>query len=140
MRNNFYVYFDPTDNGRALLLPWGADDVFNDRVISTKFTGLATYTVGELSRRFSRIPEMNARFVEELEWLLDEVWDEDALLASIDRYAAQTRAAEVNDQYEETVTQLRAWILGREEQLRSMLTDGLPANNAWSGSCFSVGG
>jgi spore coat protein H len=140
MRNNFYVYFDPTDNDRALLLPWGVDDVFSDRVISLKHTGLAMFTVGELSRRFSRIPEMNARFVEELEWLLDEAWDEATLLASLNRYAAQVRASEQNDQYEEVLTELRTWILGRDEQLRGMLVEGLPENVGETGSCFALGG
>ena len=27
-RNNFYVYFDPTDAGRAVFIPWGADKTF----------------------------------------------------------------------------------------------------------------
>jgi spore coat protein H len=137
-RNNFYLYFDPTDDNRGVFLPWGADQVFVDSAAGSQGTGLATFTIGELSRRFSRVPELNEWFLAELERLLDEVWDVDTLLANIDRYAAQTRAAEQNDLYEETLTQLRTWIQGREEQLRSMITEGLPANLEETSACVQI--
>ncbi len=137
-RNNFYVYFDPTDDNRAAFLPWGADQVFVDGAVGSQYTGLATFTIGELSRRFSRVPDLNAWFLEELEWLLDEVWDVDVLLASIDRYAAQARAAEQNDHYEEALMELRTWIQGREQQLRRTITEGLPPNLEESSACVEI--
>ncbi len=56
--------------------------------------GIRVYAVGELSRRLSRIPAAAAAFGAELKRLLDEVWDEAALLASVDRFAAQVRSAQ----------------------------------------------
>jgi spore coat protein CotH len=140
MRNNFYVYFDPTDSHRAVLLPWGADNVFSDAVKNQELTGLQKFTIGELSRRFSRIPEMNARFLAELERLLDEVWDQTAILASIDRYAAQVSTAEENDKFDDKLTPLRAWVQGRDRQLRDLLAEGLLENAAETDSCISLGG
>jgi spore coat protein CotH len=136
MRNNFYVYFDPTDNHRAVLLPWGADNVFSDVEKNTELEGLQKFTVGELSRRFSRIPEMNARFLAELERLLDEVWDETAFRASIDSFTAQVITAEEDDKFEDELTSLRAWIQGRDQQLRELLAEGLLENAAETDSCI----
>ncbi len=139
MRNNFYVYFDPTDNHRAVFLPWGADNVFSDVEKNTELEGLQKFTISELSRRFSRIPEMNAHFLAELERLLDEVWDETAILASINSFAAQVITAEENDKFEDELTPLRAWIQGRDQQLRELLAEGLLENAAETDSCISFG-
>jgi spore coat protein H len=140
MRNNFYVYFDPTDNYRAVFLPWGADNVFSDVEKNTGFEGLQKFAIGELCRRFSRIPLMNTRFLAELERLLDEVWDETALMASIDNFAAQVVTAEENDQFEAELASLRSWIQGRDQQLRDLLAEGLSENAIETDSCIWLGG
>ena len=46
-RNNFYLYSDPSNDNKAVFLPWGPDR-FTDR-------GAALFVYGEIPRRLSRI-------------------------------------------------------------------------------------
>ncbi len=128
-RNNFYVYFDPTDADRAVFIPWGADKTF---IADTSFDG---YLTADLPRHLSRIPAMATRMENELERLLDEVWDESALLESIDRYSTQVKSAEQDDGYDTEVEVLRAWVRNRPDQIREMLRVGLPAGGEKSLPC-----
>ncbi len=79
--NNFYVYLDP---GSELLsfVPWGADAVFEDP--STP----AVFVNGRLANRLWNLPEVRVAYIERMGELLTTVWDEDALLAEIDRMEA----------------------------------------------------
>ena len=128
-RNNFYVYFDPTDADRAVFIPWGADKTF-----LSDFS-LDGYLTADLPRRLSRIPAIATRMENELERLLDEVWDEAALLESIDRYSAQVKSAEQADDYDIKVEALRTWVRSRPDQVRKMLRLGLPVGMEKSLPC-----
>ena len=119
-RNNFYVYFDPTDAGRAVFIPWGADKTFLGDF------NLDGYLTADLPRHLSRIPAIAARMENELERLVNEVWDEAALLGSIDRYSAQVKCAQQENDYDTKVEALRTWVIGRPNQVREMLRLGLP--------------
>ena len=118
-RNNFYVYFDPTDADRAVFIPWGADKTFIGDL------GRDQYLTADLPRRLSRIPAMATRMENELKRLLDEVWDEAALLKSIDRYSTQVKCAQEDDDYDTKVEALRTWVRSRPDQIREMLRIGL---------------
>ena len=128
-RNNFYVYFDPTDGDRAVFIPWGADKTF---IADSSFDG---YLTADLPRRLSRIPAMATRMENELGRLLDTVWDETALLRSIDHYSAQVKSAEQDDNYDTEVEVLRAWVRNRPGQIREMLRVKLPAGGEKSLPC-----
>ncbi len=119
-RNNFYVYFDPTDAGRAVFIPWGADKTFLGDF------SIDGYLTADLPRRLSRIPAIATRMENELERLLIEVWDEDAILESIDRYSEQIKHAQQDDDYDTKIETLRAWVRSRPNQIREMLRLGLP--------------
>ncbi len=119
-RNNFYVYFDPTDAGRAVFIPWGADKTFLGDF------SIDGYLTADLPRRLSRIPAIATRMENELERLLIEVWDEDAILESIDRYSTQVKSAQQDEGYDTQVEALRAWVKSRPDQVREMLRLGLP--------------
>ena len=131
-RNNFYVYFDPTDADRAIFIPWGADKTFLSDF------GLNRYLTADLPRRLSRIPAIATRMENELERLLDEAWDEATLLASIDRYSAQVKSAEQTDDYDTKVEALRTWVKSRPDQVREMLRLGLPAGMEKSLPCTNA--
>ena len=118
-RNNFYVYFDPTDAGRAVFIPWGTDKTFLGDLSPNQ------YLTADLPRRLSRIPAIATRMENELERLLDEVWDEAALLGSIDRYSTQVKCAQQDDDYDTKVEALRIWVRSRPNQVREMLRVGL---------------
>ena len=128
-RNNFYVYFDPTDAGRAVFIPWGADKTFLGDF------SLDGYLTADLPRRLSRIPAIATRMENELERLLDEVWDEAVLLESIDRYSAQVRSAQQDDDYDTEVESLRTWVRSRPNQVRERLRLGLPVGMEKSLPC-----
>ena len=128
-RNNFYVYFDPTDAGRAVFIPWGADKTFLSDF------GLNRYLTADMPRRLSHIPAIATRMENELERLLDEVWDEAALLESIDRYSTQVKSAEQADDYNTKVEALRTWVKSRPDEVRETLRLGLPVGMEKSLPC-----
>ena len=84
------------------------------------------YLTADLPRRLSRIPAMATRMESELERLLNEVWDEVALLESIDRYSAQVKSTEQADDYDTKVEALRTWVKSCSNQVCEMLRIGLP--------------
>ena len=128
-RNNFYVYFDPTDADRAVFIPWGADKTFLGDF------SLSGYLTADLPRHLSRIPATATRMENELERVLDEVWDEAALLESINRYSAQVKGAQQDDDYDTKVEILRTWVRSRPNQVRETLRIGLPVGMEESLPC-----
>lgn len=136
--NNFYVYFDPGDNGRATLIPWGTDSVFTPLLIGAGANGpggLVTFQTSELARRLSRVPEGAARYEAELRRLMDEIWDESSILASIDSYAAQVRRAQDDDDYDTELEGLRTWVRERRGEVEGWLAQGVPPGNASAPAC-----
>ena len=131
-RNNFYVYFDPTDADRAVFIPWGADKTFIGDA------SLAGYLTADLPRRLSHIPAMATRMENELARLLDKVWDETTLLESIDRYSKQVECAQQDEDYDSKIEALRVWIRSRPDQVRETLRDGLPVGMDQSLPCTNA--
>ncbi len=128
-RNNFYVYFDPSDGHRAVFVPWGVDDAFQVDEIDE-------FVIAELPRRLSRLPETRNQLEDELARLMDEVWDEQALLQSIDRMEEQISSAQEPDEdYDEAVEDLRAWVRDRPARVADMLATKFPIGAQEQGSC-----
>jgi len=128
-RNNFYVYFDPSDGNRAVFIPWGVDD-------ATQMDEMDEFVIAELPRRLSRLPQMRNQLEDELARLMAEVWDEQALLQSIDRMEEQISGAQEPDEgYDEAVAGLRAWVQDRPARVADFLETGLPAGAAERGTC-----
>jgi spore coat protein CotH len=84
--NNYYLYVDP-DTGKLDFIPWGIDQLFSDENPFPPGQGppRAVYASGQLSRRLYLHPEIRDRYLSRLDELLDEIWDEPAILAEIDR-------------------------------------------------------
>ncbi len=127
--NNFFVYGDPSD-GRLRFLPWGIDMSF---VARNPFDGgrpEAVAAEGALARRLYLHPEGRRLYLERLRTLLDEVWDEDALLAEVDRMAALVEpAVRPGDRFAfgRGLEQVRDVIRGRRAQLEPALAGDGPA-------------
>jgi spore coat protein CotH len=143
MRNNFYVYFNPADNNRAVFIPWGTDQVFKEDYYGKNDdlpVELDIFFFAELPRRLSRIPQTAAKFEAELTRLLNQVWNEDTILADIDRYSAQVKTVENTYSYDSEIEALRTWIQGRRQRVEEMLAQGLPLGSAESKTCTDLPG
>ncbi len=136
--NNFYVYFDPADGGRATLIPWGMDDAMSAGAAFDDPAWLnGLFTMSELARRLSRHPELSVRFTDELARIMDEVWDEDTMLARIDATAALVRTVEDRDSYDDSVADLEDWVQNRRGQIEHLIADGTPEGIERPGDCWS---
>jgi spore coat protein H len=123
-RNNFYVYRPP---GESLeLLPWGIDAIFRDGGGPDGQSATVVFATSALPRRLWAMPGQRALYLDELERLLDTVWDADALLDSIDAMRAQVLPFAVPPPPAEAVDGLRQFVADREPRLRAALDEPLP--------------
>ncbi|MCO4761222.1 MAG: CotH kinase family protein [Myxococcales bacterium] len=132
MRNNFFVYFDPTDEDRATFIPWGVDNVL---VGGSDDGDLQPFVHGELARRLSRLPKMRQRFDSELARLRHEVWRPKALHLAINRLTQQIVAAQDDDDFADEAKELRSWVDKRGAQLDAAIAKGLPAGPRVATAC-----
>lgn len=132
-RNNFFVYFDPASGGRAVFVPWGVDKTFGES--KGDAADLRTYLLAALPARLSRIPSVARRMEAELTRVLDEVWDEAALLARVDRLGALVRAAQRDEDHDAELASVRAWIRARPGVIEAGLAEGLPRAGPPEPSC-----
>jgi len=139
-RNNFYVYFDPGDAGRAVLLPWGADNVLGNNGAADDTRALSVFAAAELPRRLSRTSGLAARFEAELRRLLDTVWDEAALEHELLAMSALVERAQRDPAYDEAIANLTSWIRQRRGLLLAQLDKGLPAGPAKAAKCTELAG
>ena len=121
LANNFFVYRDP-DSGRFMFLPWGVDNTFHEGgVVNANFASVAAN--GLLARRLYLLPETRDRYVARLRSHLDTVWDEDDLIAEIDRMAALVDAPTAD------VATAREFVRGRRQKILDELLAGPPEWN-----------
>ncbi len=120
-RNNFFVYFNPDDNNRAVFIPWGLN-YFS--VKESKDSSLRSFIGAEIPRRLSRIPAMKKMLENELDRLLKDVWDEIAFIAMIDQFAQQVETAQVDEDYGSSINDLKTWTLNRRTEIELILGSG----------------
>lgn len=128
-QNNYYYYVDPqTDLGH--FIPWGADNSFGSGGFGGfggfgGQRGTAIYAQSILCNRAYHIEGMPERYRETMLELLDEVWDEQVLLAEIEAieplieehlHGSQSNASGALDD-------LHDFVLSRREQLEQELED-----------------
>jgi len=132
-KNNFFVYADPT-SGQLQFIPWGVDATFQPGItmggIGVTGGPVAVAAAGILTHRLWNLPETRDAFLARQRELLDEVWDEDALLDELDRmeelitpradaYQGAGWHADVDD--------VRDFVTGR----RAALTAAIDAGPVW---------
>lgn len=86
--NNFFVYLNP-DTDKFHFLPWGADALFSNfdmqkRGRNTRMP-LSVKTQGLIAYKLYQLEEGKERYAKTIRNILDEHWNEDKLLAEIDR-------------------------------------------------------
>ncbi|MCP4599837.1 MAG: hypothetical protein GY847_04730 [Proteobacteria bacterium] len=123
-RNNYYIYFDP-GTGLAEFMPWGTDQVFR----STKFGDGLTFVGSMLTRRLYGLPATQAKYVTIMRELLDTIWNEDELLAEIDRMEALITPIVEDDPnnkggtLSEQIDAVKEYIQGRRAAFEPVLTN-----------------
>ncbi len=134
--NNFFLYGDP-DAQRLVFLPWGTDQLF---VPSYPLDPAATRAL--LPRRLWLHPASRARYLAIYDQLLDEVYDDDALLAEVARLetlvAPHVPPAD-DAAFTAALADLRATLAGREAALRAARAgaDASDAEPLAASLCFS---
>ncbi|HIG18448.1 MAG TPA: cellulosomal protein, partial [Candidatus Handelsmanbacteria bacterium] len=116
-RNNYLTYHDPTTD-RFFFIPWGTDGAFSGlRVFSGDNRNAAVLAEGEIANRLYGLPETRAMYFERLDELFSEVWDEQELLAEVDRIEVLTGTASSGTQSQ------RDFITSHSADLRAALDD-----------------
>ncbi len=119
-RNNFYVYRTPTD-GKFHFVPWGPDLSFTNADPFHSPKRPATVSVASrLAARLYAAPTVRAAYIKRLQELLATVWNENALIAEVDRVDALLGSAADDD----SVEQIKAFIVGRKKHMSSELGAG----------------
>jgi hypothetical protein len=109
-QNNFWFYVDPAD-GLIRFIPWGTDDTFgrgNPLRGGDPTHAYAIVPRSALARRLYEIASTKARYLAELQNQLDNVWDEAALHAEIDRM--ETLITPIAGSLTTELNQVRTWI------------------------------
>lgn len=95
-QNNFYIYHDPTSD-KFYFIPWGADGAFSvDHSFLPPDIPASVYAWSWPTYRLYGNPDARARYHKRLTELLEENWDEESLLAEVDRIGELTSAPEVS--------------------------------------------
>ena len=127
-RNNYHFYREP--DGKFVFIPWGVDDVFHLKDDPNPFDNISNpppsvLALTAIPNRLYNTPEWRTRYAERLEAILDTVWDEDALLSSVEEMAAivQRHALpEERAKAAEDADRVRKFILKRRGEILADLT------------------
>ena len=89
-KNNYFVYFD-SKSERLHFLPWGLDQLATDRNMFWRQGFDPPKSIkadAAIPRRLYKNPEARKKYFAAMHSLLDEVWDEEKLVAQIDNLQA----------------------------------------------------
>ncbi len=122
--NNYFVYRDP-DTDLVTFMPWGIDAIFWNYDGWGFDTQDAVLANGYLANRFFDHPELEGMYLDRLSELLDEVWDEDAILDEMDRMEALVAPYALPDPWMEPMMEdLRTFVLDRRGILEASIDEG----------------
>jgi spore coat protein H len=124
--NNHFIYNDPA-TGVFHYIPWGADGSMElDHQLAPGTGPLYRYT--SIPAHLFNIPEYQEKYHQRLLSLLDEVWDESALHAEVDRIRDLTgtedvKLLQVRNFIDRQQARLRAAVAGELEQRERTIED-----------------
>jgi spore coat protein CotH len=125
-RNNFFFYHDPTSD-KVHMIPWGIDALFTGRQRSTR--PKSVFACGHMAWRLYDAPDTQALYLAKLEELLGSVWEEDVILAEIDRMESlieSTVDPTDSGEFAAEIERVRNFVRGRSADLMAELEQGAP--------------
>ena len=119
-RNNYHFYREP--DGPFVFIPWGVDDTFHLKDDPNPFDDISNpppsvLALSAIPNRLYNHPDWRAKYAARLKQLLDTAWNENELLASVDRMAAivqEHALPEARDKAAEDTERIRKFILKRK--------------------------
>ena len=99
-RNNYHFYREP--GGPFVFIPWGVDDTFHLKDDPNPFDNISdpppsVLALTAIPNRLYNHPDWRVQYALRLRHLLDTVWNENELLASVDEVAAIVQQNAVPD-------------------------------------------
>ncbi len=125
--NNFFIYADPADQGRFSFIPWGPDSAYHQDDSDEVPDSVLAY--GVLANRLYAIDAERRRYYADLDKLLANHWDEDALAAEVARISDLVRPLLPEDAsagHDSDRADLEAFIAGRRDTLDQIMASEWP--------------
>lgn len=123
-QNNYYLYQSPRDK-KLHFIPWGADMAFAPPFFPTS-GNKSVYAKGLLAYRLNQLPSVRVRYHAAMQKLLDSVWNEQAMLAEVDRIESLVRGHlhEAQGGIEQAHEVLRTFIKDRRKEITEETKNG----------------
>ena len=134
-RNNYFVYLNPADN-KFHFMPWGLDAVFMTRGMLARNgeEPMCVKTNGRVAHKLYQTRSGRDRYADTMRELLDQHWDEEKLLAEVDRIEELVRPHLCRSQKSAmNLRGIRKFIKTRRSEIERELDAGLPIWTKTSG-------
>ena len=127
-RNNYHFYREP--DGPFVFIPWGVDGTFHLKDDPNPFDNISNpppsvLALSAIPNRLYNNADWLSKYIVRLKELLDTVWNEDALLATVDRMAAivqQHALPEAKAPAAEDTRRVQKFILKRQGEILADIT------------------
>lgn len=145
--NNFYSYHDP-ETDRFVFIPHGADLTFglrggsNDDIDPTTPVLVAPKQRATIAARLWDAPTFRDELAERIEWVLDEIWDAQALVERVDALADLVRADGLTGsresvtmaEFEDALADRKDFLTRRADAVRAELASRVSGSDRSEGS------
>ena len=146
--NNFFVYLNP-DTDKFHFLPWGADSLFSNFDMQKRGRNarmpISVKTQGLIAYKLYQLDEGKERYAETIRSILNEHWNEDQMLAEVDRIATLVKPHMIPQQlkfgdkeqwwerrnvtFDQKLEEARHFIRTRKSAILSEISGGMPEWN-----------
>lgn len=128
-QNNFFIYRLPK-NEKFYFIPWGTDSCLSDNVPFPPFKirPRAVHAKAIIPNRLYRNEKTKSEYVETLMSMLEEHWQEDKILAELERLEKMLRPhlLDENQSFDQTLEGYRKFIKGRRAAIMREFKSGPP--------------
>ncbi|MDC0144159.1 CotH kinase family protein [Verrucomicrobia bacterium] len=139
--NNFFVYFNPKTE-KFHFLPWGLDCAFEkySKITNDRRAPISVKTKGRVAFRLYQVESCRKRYARTLMKLMDEHWDEEKMIAKIDRNQILLKPFLAPSQVRKfRLEGIRKFIRTRREEVMEEISDGMPVWTARPDTPFVMG-